>query len=145
MHAIKYFHRKDLVPPLTEALTPLLSDTTHAVLVPIPMPRLRKMIRGYNHSEYIAKILSKTTHIPVRTDIIVRKNYHTRQVMTSSRYERLHNQHNTFLVLAQKEDLANITIILVDDVTTTGATLKEARDTLLKHGANSVEAVTIAH
>ena len=59
-----------------------------------------------------------------------------------SRAERLKNQHNAFVVQTSVQGLS---VILVDDVTTTGATLLEARKVLLEAGATSVQAYTVAH
>jgi ComF family protein len=148
IHAIKYFHRKDLVLPLTKAVAqeltknnqiPNLSDS---ILIPIPMPLLRKYIRGYNQAELIAQELSKRCLIPYTTKLLHRKGNHKRQVTKKTRSERIKNQHHSFIV---KGDVNNLNIILVDDVTTTGATIIEARNELLKAGAKSVRAITIAH
>ena len=108
------------------------------------MPTIRKYLRGYNHTEALATSISNQTHIPVSTTTLVKNTSQSkkRQVLTKSRSERLKNQHNAFringTVLGDK-------IILIDDVTTTGATLDEARKILLSNGALSVEAFTIAH
>jgi ComF family protein len=171
IHAIKYFHRKDLIDPLTQELANELGNITTSeqirtkndrgaksdeeirsqqakdltknwVLVPIPMPRLRKYIRGYNQAELIANSLSKKCSIKVRNDLLIRLKSPKRQVKTKTRSERLLNQHNSFKVI---DNVKGMNIILVDDVTTTGATISEARNTLLKAGASNVKAVTIAH
>ncbi|MFA5132458.1 MAG: phosphoribosyltransferase family protein [Candidatus Paceibacterota bacterium] len=162
IHAIKYYHRKDLITPLTRAAAlelksssfPLLASSFQSstssfklsasswTLVPIPMPRLRKYLRGYNQAELIAKALSQELSIPVRTDILTRSRTPKRQVQTHTRGERLYNQHNSF---ATATPPLGMNIILVDDVTTTGATLTEARNTLLKQGAKKVIALTLAH
>ena len=149
IHAIKYFHRKDLIRPLTYELAKELYrkedsqlKTKNFILVPIPMPLLRKYIRGYNQAELIAKILSKECSLSINTRILLRKSAPKRQVMTTTKSERLQNQHNTFKI---NESVKNLNIILVDDVTTTGATIFEARNLLLKAGASTVQALTIAH
>ncbi len=151
IHAIKYFHRKDLIDRLTQELSRELNNsinnnhklmTNDYVLVPIPMPRFRKYMRGYNQAELIASSLSKQCSIKVRTDLITRLKSPKRQVTTNTKSERLKNQHNSFKVI---NSVKGMNIILVDDVTTTGATISEARNTLLKSGANNVKAVTIAH
>ena len=144
IHAIKYFHRKDLVAPLVAALADeiLQKNTTGYVLVPIPMPLLRKYIRGHNHAETIAYEISHYTGIPLRKDLLSRAVTKKRQVTTTSRYERLKNQHGSFSV---NKDVLGMSIFLIDDVTTTGATLLEARRLLLKKGASHVEAFTVAH
>lgn len=143
IHAIKYFRRKDLIRPLTNVLAKeMKQENMQGILIPIPMPQLRKYLRGYNQAEYIAKILGETLNLVVRDDILKRTRTTKRQVMTKTKQERLSNQKKTFSVT---QDVRDLDIILVDDVTTTGATISEARKTLLAHGAKSVFAVTLAH
>jgi competence protein ComFC len=144
IHAIKYFHRKDLILPFAKHLAhEIKKDTTSTtLLIPIPMPTYRKCIRGYNHAEALAKEISKITHTPYSSTILLKKSGSTRQVATTSRTSRLKSQRNTFLVRARVDGRH---IILIDDVATTGATLSEARRILLENGAVSVQAYTIAH
>ena len=144
IHSIKYFHRKDLIAPLvTELSHEILSHSPQPdVLVPIPMPYLRKVMRGYNHAEALAQCISLQTNIPVRSEILIRARSKKRQVTTHSRRERLQNQHNAFTV---QQNVEGLHIILIDDVSTTGATLLEARRVLIEQGAASVSAYTIAH
>ncbi len=147
IHAIKYFHRKDLILPFATILHKEIvkKDTaTPHVLIPIPMPKLRRYVRGYNHCEVLAKEIAKNTRHIVRTDILLRNPLTAtkRQVSTTSRKQRLQNQRNAFSV---QKDVRGLHILLIDDVTTTGATLVEARRKLLDRGAAYVEAFTIAH
>lgn len=148
IHAIKYFHRRDLIEPLTQELGIILlqklkkENITNLVIVPIPMSSLRKYMRGYNQAELIAKTLSQQCSLDINTKILLRKKSPKRQVTTKTRSERLLNQNDSFMVM---KDVSGLNIILVDDVTTTGATIMEARKTLLKQGARSVSAITIAH
>lgn len=165
IHAIKYFHRKDLISPLARELAKEMKnkneelrtedslressvsrnwklETKNSLLIPIPMPSLRKYMRGYNQADILAKELSKECNLPYDATTLVRIKSPRRQVTAKTRGERLKNQHNSFKVM---KDVKNLNIILVDDVTTTGATLGEARNTLLKAGAKSVKAVTLAH
>lgn len=143
IHLIKYFHRKDLVYPLTDALVEKIKEQKYqGILVPIPMPKLRIYIRGYNQAEVIAKALSKKCNLHIDATILARSGKTKRQVATRSRRERLNNQKNAFTV---KKDVTGQSLILVDDVTTTGSTLYEARKILLKSGAKKVTAITIAH
>ena len=149
IHAIKYYHRKDLVEPLAEGIVQTIKKDSNYdltkdqwILVPVPMPQLRKYMRGYNQAELIAQELARKLSLPLRKDLIVRVRTPKRQVMTKSRSERLKNQHASFKVTG---DIGGLYILLVDDVTTTGATLHEQRKILLKAGAKNVRAVTIAH
>lgn len=144
IHAIKYFHRKDLIYPLADTLATIVKDEkyTGCLLLPIPMPRLRKYIRGYNHNEALVKCLSQKTNLSYSNTILIKGTNTKRQVKTTSRSERLRNQKNSFSLIGSVQGNS---FILLDDVTTTGATLMEARKELLKHGAKNVWAITIAH
>lgn len=162
IHAIKYYHRKDLIRPLMEEVakillnekykeqelnelnlaTPYTLNPTRWILVPIPMPKIRKYMRGYNQAELIANEMSEILSVPTNTDILIRAYNPKRQVKSINRSERLKNQHNSFKIIG---NVSNLNIILIDDITTTGATLNEARSILLKAGAKNVKAVTVAH
>lgn len=147
IHAIKYFHRKDLIFSFAKGLRNEIQQRnihTNFILIPIPMPTIRKYIRGYNHCDELAKEIAKSTTNTVKSNILTRNPNAstTRQVLTKSRKQRLENQRDTFRV---QGDVLGLHILLIDDVTTTGATLSEARKQLLKHGASYVEAFTIAH
>jgi competence protein ComFC len=143
IHAIKFFHRKDLIAPIAkELLIHLPEKNTSLILIPIPMTFVRRLLRGYNQSELLARTLSKLSGVPVDSKILSRKKSTLRQVKSGSRKERLRNQKNTFIVNKSLEDKE---VIIIDDVTTTGATLLEAKRVLLNAGAQNVHAITIAH
>lgn len=105
------------------------------------MPRMRKLIRGYNQAELIAYALGKRLSLPVRL-ALARTKSPSRQATITEKALRMKNQKGSFGVVG---DVSHKTIILVDDVTTTGATLLEARAVLLKHQAKSVHAFALAH
>ncbi len=147
IHAIKYFHRRDLLAPFAKIIASEIKKNrnyTSYMLIPIPMPKLRKLVRGHNHSETLANMIGEEVLLPVRSDLLLRNTSTSkkRQVTKNSRAERLKNQHDAFITNSK---VKNLNIILIDDVTTTGATLYEARKILLVHGATSVMAITIAH
>jgi ComF family protein len=143
IHALKYYHRRDIIPVLAQHLAQEMRQRYYSgVLVPIPMPRGRLYVRGYNQAKEIARELSKELGLPLSTSLLARKLSPSRQVTHIQRRERLRNQRGSFIVTS---DLRELDIILVDDVTTTGATIDEARTALLRAGARSVQAVTLAH
>jgi ComF family protein len=116
--------------------------TYPSVLIPIPMPRLRRYIRGYNQAELFAEEISRQTGLPLYRDTVIRKHSPKRQVTLRTRTSRLTNQKGSFMVT---KDVIGLCIIVIDDVTTTGSTVAEARKVLLSARAKSVTAITVAH
>lgn len=103
-------------------------------IVPIPLSRGRKLQRGYNQSYIIAKELSKIIKIPVLKDYLI-KTKELHPMMNLSREERFKNIKGAFSV-AKKNSVD--TIILVDDIITTTATIREASYVLKKGGCNEI-------
>ena len=119
------------------------------ILAPTPLHPKRFAERGYNQCEWlceeIMKNLDEVGHgrIEYNKKILIRIKYRTKQSW-SSRTERLENSSGIFAV-RDFADVVGRTFILIDDVVTTGATLNEARRTLLAAGASSVICFAIAH
>lgn len=148
IHASKYYHRPDLIAPLTAAtyaeFLPLVTSLENPYLVPIPAHRLRIWMRGYNQAEKIAREYSKLYSVPLLLTVLLQKKASKSQAHTKNRKERLTNKKHSFSI-APGVQLHGKDIILIDDVTTTGATIHEARKKLLESGARSVTAITLAH
>lgn len=104
-------------------------------IVPIPLSAERLYERGFNQSKLLAEqiefslldALAKPIHLPKQSK--------------KSRKERI-QQENQFQIT--KAEITNKTILLVDDIYTTGATLYAAAEILKKHGANAVYSITVA-
>ena len=117
---------------------------TPHILIPLPLSRTRFLERGYNQVESIADVAAR--HIPyisIEKKLLIR-SAHTKPQTKLGRSERLTNMRGVF-TLADHTQIDNKAFILLDDVTTTGASLREARDTLLSAGAASVDCIAIAH
>lgn len=141
---MKFFGRKDIAVRLSSALARVVAgipEHQSYVIVPIPMPRMRKYIRGYNQSEVLARHVASQCSMRVEPSFLRRTTTPERQMKVASRSKRLLNQRGTFA----SGDVSGARILLIDDVTTTGATLAEARRTLLQAGALEVRALTVAH
>lgn len=108
---------------------------TKPLLIPIPLHPKRLRMRGFNQSALLAKELSQALGLPIATDELVRKR-ETRSQARLAREERLENVKDAFLW--QGDDLTDKTIILIDDVASTGATLDNCAKTLLAHNAKEV-------
>lgn len=133
-----------LVETLSDAL--LFENAERPIIIPIPLSRERLRERGWNQSELIVKELIK--HCPqceLRNDILI-KTRHTLPQTKLHRNQRLENLRGCFEVPKQSRTyLTGRFVIVIDDVTTTGATLLEARRALLESGARHVIAFTVAH
>lgn len=111
------------------------------VLVPIPLHFWRKHIRGYNQAELLVKELSKNLKIPWE-DILIRTKY-TKPQSELDFKSRQKNVSNIFKI-NPKITLLPKYVVLVDDLFTTGATLKSACRELKRKGVKEVWAITLA-
>jgi ComF family protein len=102
------------------------------------MTFFKTLKRGYNQSEFIAKIVGKKCNIPYQKSLLKKKN-HTRQQSHLSRQERKENIKNCFQINKKYRDIIDKkNIIVVDDVISTGATMNEVAKVLKQNGANKV-------
>ena len=92
------------------------------VIVPMPLHKNRLRERGYNQSEYIARGISEITHIPVDTTHVVRVKDTPKQALQEGK-ARQENVANAFAV-NHPEQLYHKHILVVDDLITTGETMK---------------------
>jgi ComF family protein len=110
------------------------------MIVPIPLHHLRKAERQFNQSYYVTKGVSKTAGIVIKKRIIKRKRY-TETQTTLKIPEREMNVRNAF---RSKVKLDGESILLVDDVITTGSTISECGRILLAAGAAKIYAASAA-
>lgn len=117
------------------------------VMIPIPLSKSRLKERGYNQAEEIARRLSEKISTFVITNVITNVLTKTKetptQVSVKDRRERLKNVIGSFSV-KNSELVAGKNIILVDDVSTTGATIREAKKVLRASGAKKIIALVAA-
>jgi ComF family protein len=111
-------------------------------IVPVPLHHLKRAERGYNQSEFIARGIKKTTGIPVKTNLIKRLKY-TETQTGFNLAERKKNMDGAFC-LKKKYNLQGKTFLIIDDVITTGATITECGNILLRAGALKVYAASVA-
>ncbi|MDR1693970.1 MAG: ComF family protein [Lactobacillaceae bacterium] len=112
------------------------------LIIPIPLHYTRLLKRKYNQSALLAKKLGKLASIKVDYSSVIRAKKTKPQVEFSGK-ARLKNVKNAFGVKHQNK-IKGKRILLVDDVYTTGSTLKECAKVLLKSGAASVDFITAA-
>ncbi len=112
------------------------------LIIPVPLSYFRLLKRRYNQSALLAGELSKKTGIKADVTNLI-KVKHTKPQATLKGKARLNNIRNAYR-LKFPEKIKGKRILLVDDVMTTGSTLKECTKTLLKAGAKSVDTLTVA-
>ncbi len=142
--AFKYAYVTDAMPIITH----IIGQVTGALYLPantlctsIPLRRLRKISRPYNHSQEIARILSKASGLPYQD--LLKKHRNTKHQAKLQRPDRIKNVHNS---LTSQAPLAyNQPIAIIDDVVTTGATMEEAARALKLAGAPIVIGIGLAH
>lgn len=145
VHALKYGGLPRIADDLAPLMAPLGPPADEAtVLVPIPLAPKRLRTRGYNQSELLARALAGRWRIPVVPDLLAR----TRETPTQTTLTpgtRLANVRAAFAANVQCPMInGHWTLIIVDDVFTTGATLAEAARALEQAGARRIHAVTFA-
>ncbi len=112
------------------------------IIIPVPIHKKRKQLRGYNQTELIAKEIAKKTHLTlVRNVLIKQKNTQTQSLLT--RAQREQNIKNAF-VLNNEEKIYNKKVLIFDDIYTTGSTVLECTKILKKAGTKKVGVLTIA-
>ena len=113
------------------------------VIIPIPLHKSRLKERGFNQAELLAKDFASKLNVPLLTNCIIRSKNTPKQSLLSPA-ERAANVQNAFVVI-DKSSVKNKTILLIDDVYTTGATLSSCAKCLLNAKAKQVYCLTIAH
>ena len=141
---LKYRGLRSLVPEMARPMAWELAVTVPPpfTLVPVPLHPARHRERGFNQAELLARELARLLDAPLSTGVLRRTKDTSSQVSTSTRAERLRNVRDAF---ATTDGVDGATIVLVDDVTTTGATLSAAAQALLSAGAARVYGLTFAH
>ncbi len=112
------------------------------LIIPVPLHYLRLFKRKYNQSAILANELSKKVNISADFKSLKKKR-HTRPQVECNGKTRKKNVHNAFEI-SKPENIKNKHILLIDDVYTTGSTLNECAKVLIKAGATSVSALTVA-
>ena len=146
---IAYIFAEIMYERILEELADLykLENFKNPILIPIPLSLKRLRERGFNQSLLICKKLieiDKNTNLTLEKDILIKPKETEHQAKIENREKRLKNILGSFSV-KNIEKIKGKNIILIDDVTTTGATLTEARKILKKAGAKKIIAFTIAH
>ncbi|SDE64432.1 comF family protein [Dyadobacter soli] len=144
LHALKYKGNKEVGILLGYMFGQELQVSEHlpdaGMILSIPLHRKKRKQRGYNQSDLLAEGFSNATGIPWSGGMLERVKYTDTQT-GKSKVERRENVQGVFAV---KEGFSAESIILIDDVLTTGATLEECTRTLMAAGCKRFHILTIA-
>lgn len=148
---LKYQKIKQAAVPLGEILSRYLKDLfknyeleiKDFLIIPVPLHWQKKKQRGFNQSYLIAGQLSNNMGLPIENNILKRTKNTASQVELKDKEKREINIKDCFIV-EKPELLSGKNIILLDDVFTTGATMKEAALVIKKAGAKKVIGLVVA-
>ncbi len=112
------------------------------IIIPVPIHKKRKTLRGYNQSELIAKKLSDKFKMPMYIDVL-KKQINTIPQSSLGKKARKNNAQNVYKV-DNMQKIKNKNVVILDDIYTTGATANECIKVLKDAGAYRVGIVTIA-
>ncbi len=147
IHHYKYQNKEFLISPLMDVLLKAMQDCTPFPqrphwLIPVPLHWRKKMQRGFNQSELLAQHLSRHLGVDVLSNSLYRiKN--TQSQISLSATQREENVKGAFHV-KRPAKVKGKTIILVDDVLTTGLTASECARALKSAGAEKVYVLSVA-
>ncbi|MEK7195194.1 MAG: ComF family protein [Patescibacteria group bacterium] len=147
VHGLKFRRIRDAAKTLGRILASYTSSLEMPIqkfcLIPIPLSPRRLRERGFNQAELIAVELRKYLNLNMRTDVLERTRNTSPQSEIKNLAERKINVRDCFRV--KDEDIVSgKSFILVDDITTSGATLEEAARALKNAGAKTIVALTAA-
>jgi competence protein ComFC len=146
LHSYKYHFIFDLAQPLSNLLINFLKPHHRSLavnwVIPVPLAYKRRLWRGFNQAEFLAQSVSTTFDWPFNSDLLIRQRS-TRPQVGLTAVERQHNLAGAFTVKNQSA-IKGKTILLVDDVFTTGATLNECSQVLRAAGAGRVYGLVVA-
>ena len=146
IHNLKYKQKFSMVNLLNVLLehkhNHAIAFPSYDLLIPVPLHRSRLRQRGFNQTVIVGNILKKKYRLPLHTNILQRIAP-TRSQVTLPVKARKANMQNAFRV-KKPRSVEGKTILLLDDVYTTGATMNECARVLKKSGASQVDGFVIA-
>jgi len=146
LHTLKYKNQPELGISIGKFYGEKLVDSGYVgrwdAIVPVPLHESRLRKRGYNQSSKFAEGLSEKLHLPILETVLFR-NTKTETQTKKSKLNRWENVRSVFEV-DERQLFPGSSVLLVDDVVTTGATLEACTNILTNSGCSSVSIACIA-
>jgi ComF family protein len=143
LHAFKFEHHDFLDDPLGSLALESIEargDRDFDAVVPVPMHRSKQRRRGYNQAELLARALGSRLRMRCDPKLLVK----TRERKTQSTLARSDRAANVRGAFTASTNSAGLSVLLVDDICTTGETFRACATELLRAGATRVCAVAVA-
>lgn len=147
IYDLKYHNRPDLGEAIGERMA-IIHQRTHFfddidAIIPVPITRSRRLQRGYNQSDMVARGISRTTGLPIYNNVVKQQQFKGSQTNLNA-WERQENVNAAFL-LTDSKLIENKHLLIVDDITTTGATIIACGKQLAKASGVRISVLTIGH
>ena len=143
VHALKYDGLSALAGPMGRLMAEALAawGLRPDVVAPVPLYRSRERRRGFNQSALLARACAEAAGVPLDRSLLRRLRATAPQVRMADAEARRQNVAGAF---ATSRPVVGATVLLVDDVCTTGATLRACADALRAVGAGRIYGLTFA-
>lgn len=141
LHALKFQRHDFLDDALAALLDETLRDRDFDAVVAVPMHRAKERKRGYNQAELLARALGRRIHVACDMTLLTRQR---RERATQSRLPKRDRAANVVGAFAASPRADGTSILIVDDICTTGETLRACAAALRDAGASRVCAVAVA-
>jgi len=142
VQTFKYHGAIELAEPLAKRLATVLERQKWEldIIIPVPLSAARLAERGYNQAHLLSQQVARYMGIPCQPDCLQRTRDTSQQTLLNAR-QRVENVKNAF---SATSDVANLSILLIDDVVTTGSTLNACAAALRSAGSEAVYAIAVA-
>lgn len=141
VHAFKYMGRHAIASVMAALMADALSDVQAEFVVPVPLHRRRRRERGYDQAVLLARKLAKIRGLKCAESALVRARHTDQQALLNPQQRR----DNVAGAFTPRSSWQHQSIILIDDVATTGATLAAAGKCLKQAGAGEITGLVFAH
>ena len=143
LHAFKYERHDFFAAPLAGLIETTLrtrGDVTFDAVVPVPMHRSKLRRRGYNQAELLARAVARRLDVKWERTLLTKRG----ETPAQSKLARAARAANVRHAFAASPRAGGLSILLVDDVSTTGETIRACASELLRAGAARVCAAVVA-